>query len=316
MKESNHALLLVCYRRESAVKRIVETALSSGISRIYAVIDIGKRANSEDIEIQETMASIFSDFRNDCDVLEIYRRKANVGCAVSVITGADWIFSKERYAAILEDDCIPDSSFFDFCNLTIPEIERDPNTLLACGSQFLPPELMTDSWYKSNYALTWGWFTSRNKWSYQRNWFYETNFRINREKYFSHYEYLYWSAGITRALRGIVDVWDTILVGNLFINNKFSILPSVSLVSNIGNDESATHTHDSPWLHKPLNTFKPSNQSPEINLVADSWLRKQFFGISPRHKYTTQIHKVIDDLTKQSYTPLFRKLVQNKVNSS
>jgi len=38
----------------------------------------------------------------------------NLGCKIRISSGLNWVFSKVDHAIILEDDCIPDPSFFSF----------------------------------------------------------------------------------------------------------------------------------------------------------------------------------------------------------
>ena len=51
----------------------------------------------------------------DCQVEKVYS-STNLGLAKRVQTGLDPRFSKEKKAIILEDDTLPDTSFFGFCD--------------------------------------------------------------------------------------------------------------------------------------------------------------------------------------------------------
>ena len=48
---------------------------------------------------------------------QIFRRFAgeNIGLRRNISEGLDRVFSQVKQAIILEDDCLPDSSFFPFC---------------------------------------------------------------------------------------------------------------------------------------------------------------------------------------------------------
>jgi hypothetical protein len=54
--------------------------------------------------------------------------------------------------------------------------------------------------------------------------------------------YLFWATGGNRALTGKVDTWDTQLAFEFMVQEKLCLLPPVNLISNIGNDEVASHT--------------------------------------------------------------------------
>ena len=40
----------------------------------------------------------------------------NLGCRNSVRKGIDWFFKYNYFGIILEDDCLPNKSFFEFCS--------------------------------------------------------------------------------------------------------------------------------------------------------------------------------------------------------
>ena len=50
----------------------------------------------------------------ECRVMTQYA-SANMGCRRRVSSGLDWVFDTVEQAIILEDDCLPDPSFFRFC---------------------------------------------------------------------------------------------------------------------------------------------------------------------------------------------------------
>ena len=319
MSITNQALLIVAYQRREEVSQILEVALSAGITRVYAVIDIEKSLDRSAYANQIEMKKVFLKYKNDCEILKVHLRTKNVGCAVSVVTGADWIFKYEDTAVVLEDDCIPESTFFQYCNATVDLLKHDRETMLACGSQFVPSELLFNNWYKSKYALTWGWFTTSSKWKEISNYFTNSQIDISNKSSvinlfaWPKYENDYWSAGEVRARRGIVDVWDTILVSYLFSQKKFSILPPAPLVSNVGDDRFATHTHNSPWLHTKMRAFEASLSTPEMNERADLWLRDNFYRIGFRHTLSTRLHEIIDVLYSASSIPLSTRIRANSI---
>jgi hypothetical protein len=48
-----------------------------------------------------------------CEVFQNFSER-NLGCQERMISGLDWVFSLVDEAIILEDDCLPDPSFFPF----------------------------------------------------------------------------------------------------------------------------------------------------------------------------------------------------------
>lgn len=294
------SVLLITYRRFEAVSRILQLCQQNDIKRIYVAVD-GIRDFSKEgavdhakvIDVIESFASTFSG------EVRVWERNSNLGCAVSVMSACDWVFKFEESAIILEDDCIPASDFFAFAQLSLPVIRQSDDVWLACGTQFGPFSEKKDSWFLSRFALTWGWTTTADKWKEIRQSF-KSKESISGKR-LPAWERAYWNEGSRRASLGYVDVWDTILVQQMQVKCKFAILPNVPLVTNIGNDVSATHTHGaSKWLHLKLGIFNLPTVPPVIDPDRDKWLSLNFFRIKPRHLVSTKVTRVRDLLSQGS----------------
>lgn len=57
---------------------------------------------------------ILSSIDWNCEVKTLFRDE-NLGCKRAVSSAIDWFFSHVEEGIILEDDCVPDQSFFPFC---------------------------------------------------------------------------------------------------------------------------------------------------------------------------------------------------------
>ena len=96
-------------------------------------------------------------------------------------------------------------------------------------------------------------------------------------------------------MSGIADAWDTPLVQQMLRNNALAILPKYSLVSNVGNDQVATHTHGNAQGIKAITgNFSVGNSLPVISKNVENWLRDEFYKIKLRHLLTTRVTGVID----------------------
>lgn len=294
---SNHfdpAVLIIGYRRHESVLEILQICMANNVSRIYIAVDGPKKDSIQGKSDQKKLVSNAKNFEKVFKgELIINHRQDNIGCAASVLTACEWVFERENAVIILEDDCIPSDDFFRFSRNALPVIQSQSDIWLACGTQFSPKFTETDSWLLSRYALTWGWCTTKDKWS-------EIAAALHHPipiatGILSLWEKTYWNQGSRRAQVGWVDVWDTILVQQMQARSKFAVLPEVTLVTNIGNDLSATHTHgNSRWLNLQVGKFSMPQTEPRYELKVDSWLQKYFFEIAKRHLVSTQITRVRD----------------------
>jgi len=314
---SRLALLLIAYRRVESVARILDISRASGVESVYIVIDKSPKKSLS--YIQEEIVSLCEEYRSDFFAMQIIKRNKNVGCAASVMTGIDWIFGHETFACILEDDCIPTPDFFAFAKASREVMESNEDILLACGTQFAPKGLSVDPWVKSKYALTWGWATTRRNWTLIRSGILRTeNFSISsREKWslrhFLDSEERYWDSGARRARKGYVDVWDTILLHVMRKTGKYALLPTETLVLNVGDDATATHTKSSEWTNRSTGTFSYQSSQPKRSMVIDEWLKKNFFRISARHLVSTRITQIIDLLRAPIKPPLGDQFNDNQI---
>lgn len=294
--ELDLAVLIIAYRRKIEINQILQICKENDVRRIYIALDGPKSRNHEgfndNLEIRQSIGNFQKSFSGK--VITLFRDQ-NIGCAASCLSACDWVFEHERYAIILEDDCIPSHDFFTFARSSIEVLDENRNVWLACGTQFAPNSGWPDSWVLCKYALIWGWVTSQENWREISQAIRDGN--QLKKKNIASWERTYWNQGSRRAYSGWKDVWDTILLQQMLANEKYSILPTESLVSNVGSDSLATHTlQESPWLHREIGGFIPPKSVPEISEAIDFWLRRNFYRISLRHLLTTQITHMKDKL--------------------
>jgi len=301
--ETDLALLIIAYLRPQNLESILEIALRSDVRRFYISIDFPRIPSEENMELNSQVVSIAQRYAKISGLeVNIFTRGGNVGCSAAVLSSCDWFFKNVEQGIIIEDDCIPTEDFFLYCKDSIDVLRQREDVWLACGTQFAP--INSDwPWHLSKYPLTWGWATTRSKWKQISACLQDSTYNLqqSRTSDISLTEAIYWDAGSSRALRGISDAWDTPLVQRMLLNSKLAILPTVSLVSNIGNDNFATHTHgDSIGLGVSTGEYSRSDIFPVRNFGMDNWLKKNFYRISARHIITTKVTYIMDLLQSRS----------------
>jgi hypothetical protein len=90
----------------------------------------------------------------------------NLGCAVRPSTGLTWAFSRTERLIVLEDDCLPDPSFFWFCDELLERYANDSRVGQICGCPRHFSEVhRPTSYIFSRYGPCWGWASWRRAWS-------------------------------------------------------------------------------------------------------------------------------------------------------
>jgi hypothetical protein len=166
-----------------------------------------------------------------------------------VSSGIDWIFGQVPECINLEDDCLPDPSFYRFCDEMLERHRNDRRVFQINGSNFDPEGNTTDdSYYYSAQSHVWGWASWADRWVNH----YDVNVqawpRIHAEGTLEDIvggkeEASYWRPFLERLHRGEIDTWDYQWAFACMLNNAAIVTPAVNLITNIGFGDHATHTH-------------------------------------------------------------------------
>jgi hypothetical protein len=302
-------ILLIGYQRTETISTILDSALRNGVTTVLVSIDAPRTIDARSLENSRKLKDIVSSYSTKFNFMETRFLENNLGCALHVLKSIDWAFERFSELVILEDDCLPSDGFFNFVREGLLVMQSQPEILLVCGTQHVPSHLSDQRYYKSKFALTWGWATTNSKWVEIKSGMIAIKnpaplhlFELDPKK-------IYWQEGSRRALDGFVDVWDTPLVNYLYTNEKFSLLPKSNLVSNVGNDSFATHMRgEKKWLFQDVTEFDYSLPVEALlNSAADEWLSHNFYRVRQRHLFTTRITRLRDKFKKSSRSDLISR---------
>jgi len=184
----------------------------------------------------------------ECEVLKNYGDK-NMGCGGRVASGLSWVFEQVEEAIILEDDCVPHPSFFQFCQELLEKYRYDDRIMQISGDNFLFGKRRTDySYYFSMFShpvLIWGWASWRRAWEkydYDIKLWPQIRDRGMLKSYFGNNRL---SDNWTRIFDEVYDnkfTWDYQWTFCRWIQSGLCIVPNQNLISNIGWGQDATHT--------------------------------------------------------------------------
>lgn len=239
-------LLLLVFNRLETTKKVFEQIQKAKPSRLYIASDgARKHIKNEDLKVNEIREYILENIDWDCDIKTKFHDH-NLGCKYSVSSSISWFFKHEPKGIILEDDCFPSASFFDFCQKMLETYEDDKRIWHITGSNFHNGLSFGDgSYYFSNYSYVWGWATWADRWQ---------NYDVEMSKYqelkkngllnqlFDKKEFRFWLPIYEGTSKGEIDTWDYQWTFTILMNNGLSIIPNNNMISNIGFGNDATHT--------------------------------------------------------------------------
>ncbi len=238
-------ILFIIFNRPNTTIRVFNQIKKIKPKKLYVVAD-GARNNKEgeDSKCNE-VRGIINSIDWDCEVFKNYS-EINLGCKNRLSSGISWFFENEEMGIILEDDCLPDISFFYFCKELLIKHKDNERIGMISGNNFQFGKIKNEySYYFSKYSHIWGWATWRRAWKK-----YDVNMKkwpLLRKKISSVlpniFDTVYWKIIFDDVYKGKIDTWDYQWTFTCFINNYLSIIPSINLVSNIGFcQKNATHT--------------------------------------------------------------------------
>ena len=145
-------------------------------------------------------------------------RDRNLGLGPAVVSAVTWFFEHVPQGIILEDDCVPSRSFFQFCEELLAYYADNTAIMHISGNNFQYGRTRGQaSYYFSRYSHIWGWASWRRAWNHY-------DFELIPKQDRAH-------------------IWDGQWRLSVERNHGMSILPNVNLVQNIGFGVDSTHTH-------------------------------------------------------------------------
>lgn len=244
----NTPVALLIFNRPDTTQRVFDAIAKAKPPKLLVVADGPRENRPGEAEKCAQTRAIIQKVDWDCEVITHFAT-SNMGCKMRVSSGIDWIFEQVEEVIILEDDCLPEQSFFRFCEEMLERYRHHERVGMVSGGNLQFGKTRgTGSYYFSRYTHIWGWATWRRAWQrYDREMTLWPAFREQGwlEALFSKTgEQAYWRHSFDAVYNGSLDTWDCQWTFAALINGMLQIVPNVNLISNIGFGPGATHTHE------------------------------------------------------------------------
>lgn len=294
-------ILLLIFNRPDFTRQVFECVRNYRPEKLFIAADGPRPHKAGEADACELARSIARDVDWDCEVRTLFR-DSNLGCRKAVSEAITWFFENVEEGIILEDDCIPDQSFFHFCSELLDEYRNTTQVMAITGNNFQNGTKRGDgSYYFSIFPHCWGWATWRRAWSkYDRDF---SNFpspaqTAKLESLLSKEEMKYWMPVFKQASEGALDSWATIWLCSFWLSDGLAVTPNVNLVTNIGNDSrSAHHVGESHLLYRPTESLQTITKPSEIrrDLSADRYVMQTIFHVYKR----PLLQRILDGLRRR-----------------
>ena len=263
-------VVFIIFNRPDLTARVFERIRAARPEILHVIADGPRFDAPEDAKLVEATRAII---RHDWEgaLFTDYSEEKRIH------SGLCRVFETHERAIVLEDDCLPHSSFFTFCAAMLEKYAGEEEVMHVSGANFVPARKFRHAYAFTRYPTPWGWASWRRAWEridLEMNGFFDDAGSILARSGISR------KAGrkVIKRLRKVaneeLDSWAYPWLAAQLRCGGLSVTPRANLVSNIGFDGRSTHTSNpnSPFANKVcedafLNYTEPAGISldPRVN---------------------------------------------------
>jgi hypothetical protein len=254
------AVAFLIFNRPDTTEQVFEAIRQAKPSKLLVIADGPRIDKPGEAEKCAAARAVIERVDWDCEVLTNYA-DINMGCKQRVSSGLDWVFNTVEEAIILEDDCLPDPTFFGYCEELLDKYRHDTRVVMISGTNLLgewKPDVQ--DYCFSHIGSIWGWASWRRVWNH-----YDVNIALWSEPEVKARirdvivgsQYLDISRIFDDVYAGKIDTWDFQWLFTRLSQSGLSIIPSKNLVSNLGFRNDGTHNknEEDPRANMPVSSM-------------------------------------------------------------
>lgn len=239
-------ILFILFNRPQHARRVLDRLRQVRPTQLYVTIDGPRAGNESDKQGVQECIALLDEIDWPCTVTKLIRDQ-NLGCKRAVSHAITWFFDQVEAGIILEDDCLPDVTFFDYCRVLLEKYADEPQVMHISGCNLYNGfKWGEDSYFFTNIPHIWGWATWRRAW---------VNYDVTMAAYPAFKKAngieksvrnagsrVYWKKIFDMVYAGQVDTWDHQWVFTVWRFGGLCVTPNQNLITNIGFGQAATHT--------------------------------------------------------------------------
>lgn len=239
-------VVFIIFNRFDAAERVFNAIAQAKPKKLFVIADGPRKNKPDEAEKCARVRSLIERVDWPCTVYKNFS-DTNLGCDPRVVSGLNWVFSQTDRAIILEDDCLPEQSFFRFCDELLERYKGDERIMQISGEcKTLVTLNCEESYYFTKHIEIWGWATWKRAWEKadhdMKMWQKIKKQKMLKTVLPQKSEYYYWTRLFDKRYKNEIITWDSMWAYSILKESAFSIAPAVNLVSNIGTDsKEATH---------------------------------------------------------------------------
>src|SRR5258708_7536122 len=164
MSDCKVPVLFLIFNRPDLTEVVFAQIKKALPQQLFIAADGPRKDKLADVELcKRSREVVLSNINWPCEVKTLMR-KENLGCKIAVSSAINWFFEHVEEGIILEDDTVPDITFFRFCSELLEKYKDDQNVMSISGSNLLGKWSKGSLSYFRGHGGIWGWATWRRAW--------------------------------------------------------------------------------------------------------------------------------------------------------
>lgn len=277
-------ILFLIFNRPDNTQQVFNQIRKIKPKKIFIAADGPRKNIFDDIRNCRFSRNIINQIDWDCEIKVLFR-KENLGCGKAVSSAITWFFENVEEGIILEDDCVPDLSFFNYCKLMLNKYRDEQKIMAVCGTNYFFNEIkIEEDYFYSRYPSVWGWATWKRAWEnydFNMNEWRQSRQNQIRKLYniFKNSQIIdFWVENFDLLVSGKIDTWDFQWCYACLFNNGLAVTSINNLISNIGNF--GAHGKGGGFiLYMPIEPFDFNNIRYPKNIIANDYLDEKMYKI-------------------------------------
>ncbi len=291
-KQFQTPILFLIFNRPNTTALVFQRIRAIKPKYLFVAADGPRLSKLGEAELcEQARKMVLDNIDWDCELKTRFLEK-NLGCKMAVSSAITWFYKNVEEGIILEDDCLPDLSFFYFCEELLNYYRNNERIMHIGGANFQDGRQRGDgSYYFSQINHIWGWATWRRAWR-----LYDVEMKsypdfLNQEKLMQSFPNSsickFWKKNYDLVYRKEKDTWDIQWQYAIISSGGFAITPNTNLVKNIGFGDNATHTTIKlhPFANKKTSSVEKMEhpQFIEYDALADIYTYRHYLN-PPKYK--------------------------------
>jgi hypothetical protein len=281
-------VLLLIFNRPDTTQQVFNQIKAIKPLSLYVAGDGPRPGRPDDLILCKQTREIISQIDWNCEVRTLFRDE-NLGCGLGVCSAISWFFEQVDEGIILEDDCLPDISFFPFCSELLDKFKDDESIYVISGTNLQNGiKRGNSSYFFLYYPITWGWASWSRAWKHFKydipNMEEITDSEVFNNVFPNHSEKIFWKNRFKQLETEKKNIWDYQWFFSIWKKNGLSISPNINLINNIGFRNNGSHTFLYDSIREPSKTitmeFPLIHPAKKIDFEADRYIYNNAFSHS------------------------------------